>query len=652
LPPPKNRAPVAAIDTQNSVEVGATVQLDASMSSDPDGDRLVNYEWSLATPDESSSQFDDSSGSSASFVADVAGEFGVTLTVSDGELESDPITIVVTAGGAGENRAPVAIVGEGLEIEIDTPVTLDGTQSHDPDEDPLFFDWLLEGAPDGSEATLSDTASPTPTLTPDVPGDYEISLVVSDGQLDSEPAPLIVTATGPANQAPEADAGRDRSVATGDSVALDGSASSDPDGDMLTYAWSLVGQPDGSTVVLSDADVARPTLPTDVDGMYTVQLTVSDGELESAPDTVIITAATGNLPPNAHAGLDQVVEAGETVQLDGTDSDDNEGDGLTFEWSFVSRPSGSGAQLDDSTSPAPTFFADVPGTYVVELTVDDGMSTSTPDMVEITATDPNRAPTADAGPDKEGRVGRVVQLGGGSSDDPDGDTLTYSWSWGFRPAGSTATLSNKTNEIASFTPDVAGTYTISLTVNDGNLDSPADMATITVIDAFPRMEGDVVVTEFMANPSALGDDDGEWFELYNPTNETWNLKDCVLEDLGIDDHTISDSLVVRPTTYVTLARSDAPGFGADYVYGNDFRLANDGDEIIVTCDGNEIAQVAYLEAFGFGASVPDGASLSLLRGLDESDNDDGANWCESTSDYNGDRGTPGAPNEFQDNCPQ
>jgi hypothetical protein len=474
-------------------------------------------------------------------------------------------------------------------------------------------------------------------------------LIVSDGQLDSEPVSTVITATGPANQPPVADAGRDIAVATGDAVRLDGTDSSDPDGDTLSYSWSLVDQPAASTADLSDADRADPSLSTDVDGTYQVQLIVSDGELESDPDVVIVTAATGNVPPNANAGPDQTVEMGDVVQLDGTDSDDNEGDALTFDWKFSARPQDSSAQLDDPTSPAPTFFADVVGDYEVELVVNDGESDSTTDTVTITAVDPNREPTANAGVDQEGRVGDTVVLDGSGSDDPDGDTLQHSWSWVFKPASSSATLEDATTDAASFTPDAAGTYTIGLTVNDGSVDSAADMVTVTVLDAFPTMEGDVVITEFMANPQTESDKNGEWFEIYNPTSTTWNLRDCVLQDRDIDSHTIDQSVVVRPMTYVTFARAGSPGFGPDYVYGNELPLANDGDELVIVCESAEIAAIEYVD--GAGYDIVAGVSLALLRGMDETDNDDSTNWCLSTTDYNGDSGTPGAPNEFQSSCP-
>ncbi len=91
-----------------------------------------------------------------------------------------------------------------------------------------------------------------------------------------------------------------------------------------------------------------------------------------------------NQPPVAEAGIDQTVTLGEVVVLDGTASFDPDGDPLTFSWAFVSQPEGSAAALDDPTSPTPTFTPDMPGEYVLELTVDDGRGGTATDQVTIT----------------------------------------------------------------------------------------------------------------------------------------------------------------------------------------------------------------------------------------------------------------------------
>ena len=94
--------------------------------------------------------------------------------------------------------------------------------------------------------------------------------------------------------------------------------------------------PAGSAASLSDPAAATPTFTADRPGEYVAQLVVSDGLLDSAPDTVLL--RTANRPPVAAAGADQSVAVGTVVTLDATGSSDPDGDSLTFAWRFVSRP--------------------------------------------------------------------------------------------------------------------------------------------------------------------------------------------------------------------------------------------------------------------------------------------------------------------------
>jgi M6 family metalloprotease-like protein len=100
----------------------------------------------------------------------------------------------------------------------------------------------------------------------------------------------------------------------------------------------------------------------------------------------LIVEALPNDPPIAEAGPDQKVNVGETVRLDGTGSFDPNGDQLSFTWTFVSTPPGSRRRVGSRLSgPTPSFIADMPGDYVLELLVEDGRGGSATDQVTITA---------------------------------------------------------------------------------------------------------------------------------------------------------------------------------------------------------------------------------------------------------------------------
>ena len=186
------------------------------------------------------------------------------------------------------------------------------------------------------------------------------------------------------NTPPIANAGADQNVITTSTVTLDGSSSSDINSDTLTYSWSITSTPNGSTAALSDATIVNPTFIVDLDGSYVLQLIVNDGTVDSAADSLTITAAA-NSAPIADAGADQYVFTTSIVTLDGSSSNDEHSDTLTYSWSITSTPNGSTAALSDTTIVDPTFIADLNGSYVLQLIVNDGTVSSAANSVTITA---------------------------------------------------------------------------------------------------------------------------------------------------------------------------------------------------------------------------------------------------------------------------
>ncbi|MDT0636299.1 PKD domain-containing protein [Spectribacter hydrogenooxidans] len=295
----------------------------------------------------------------------------------------------------------------------------------------------------------------------------------NEGGGDNMPPPSM-------NVAPVAEAADDQNVRLGDLVTLDGSASTDPDGDMLTFSWQLES-PAGSEATLDQVSAAKPSFTPDTVGEYTASLTVSDGELSSEPDTVVVSVARANSAPMADAGPDQNVTTQDVVTLDGSGSMDVDADTLTYAWQFTSLPTGSGATLQDADTATPSFVADLEGDYVAELVVNDGTVSSDPDTVTITSVRANSAPIADAGTDQESLVGDRVDLDGTGSSDADGDPLSYDWTLKSQPAGSNATIRLAQTDTPSVTPDQAGDYVVELIVDDGEALSQPDSVVVTAV---------------------------------------------------------------------------------------------------------------------------------------------------------------------------
>ncbi len=202
-----------------------------------------------------------------------------------------------------------------------------------------------------------------------------------------------------------------------------------------------------------------------------------------------------NQLPTAIAGSDQSIHVGDTVFLDGGDSfDDNTATAnLLFAWSFIDRPVGSTASLAGAGTATPSFDADIPGTYRVQLVVTDesGLS-SVPDEVVVSST--NLAPTAVAGDDTGGVVGFTTDLDGSASSDPEGDPLAFTWSFQQRPAGSTAALIGAGTDMPFFIPDLPGIYVVQLVVSNSFDDSAPDTVTITVISGEDFVENTLMET--------------------------------------------------------------------------------------------------------------------------------------------------------------
>ena len=452
----ENSAPVSEAGADQSVRVKDRVQLDGSGSSDVDGNSL-NYAWSFVSkPSGSNAMLSSTTVVKPAFDVDIAGTYTVQLIVNDGKVNGMPDAVTIST----ENSAPLSNTGADQAVLVNDTVQLDGSASSDVDGDSLTFKWSLVSKPGGSSATLSDTTVVKPTFDVDIAGIYTVQLIVNDGNVNSVPDTVTISTE---NTAPVANAGADQAILVNDIVQLDGSASSDVDGDSLTFKWSLVSKPGGSSATLSDTTVVKPTFEIDIAGTYTVQLIVNDGNVNSAPDTVTI--STENSAPVSDAGADQAVRVNDTALLDGSGSTDADGDTLTLNWSFISKPDGSIAALSSATAVNPTFMVDVAGSYIVQLIVNDGTDNSAPDTVTFITG--NSAPVSNAGNDQTVEEGETVTLSGLKSTDPDDNIASYTWQ---QTGGTPVNLSNsrgaETTFIAPNAVTDADTLTFRLTVKD------------------------------------------------------------------------------------------------------------------------------------------------------------------------------------------
>ena len=238
------------------------------------------------------------------------------------------------------------------------------------------------------------------------------------------------------NQAPHADAGPDRSLPADATATIDGRGSTDPEGDVLEYAWSFDTVPPGSTLAdgpasfVPNGDTSGHTsfVPDHV-GLYVVRLAAWDGQDTSAPDVVLVDIGPPDALPVADAGADVVVAVSELVSLDGGGSRDPSGGELAFAWSLVDAPANSAldaTSLGGRDSVSPSFTPDAIGDYTVALVVTGALATSLPDATRVHVTGDDDPPVSDAGDDRIAPECTYVSVACDGTD-PEGAPLGYAW---------------------------------------------------------------------------------------------------------------------------------------------------------------------------------------------------------------------------------
>ncbi len=522
----------------------------------------------------------------------------VTIVAGQGTLHFSPVpansqvtsidtfTILVNSSAFDGSQLqwsflnPVAHPGPNQTVPVESTVTLNASGSTTGggmgslNVGSLAYSWTLSGVPSGSMAELSNANTMIATFVPDVPGTYTALLTVTDGFGSDSASVTVSTGASP----PVANAGLNQTVAVGTMVQLDGSKSSDVDGNPLRYLWSFISLPPASSAVLSNPRGIAPTFTVDVAGTYIAQLVVEDATFNSQPSTVTVT--TGNTPPVANAGLDQRVNVNTLVQLNGSGSTDVNGNPLTYFWTLnTTQAHDSQATLSSQTSVNPTFTADVPGTYVAQLTVNDGIVNSQPATVTI-STNAVLAPTASAGPNQSVLPGATVPLNGSGSTDPQGLPLTYSWSLVTVPANSNAVLSAANIVNPTFVADQSGTYVAQLTVSNGYLSStvPATV-TITTADVQPVANAGPMQT---VNPGSTVTLDGS--QSNDPDNQPLTYSWAFLSiPAG------SNAVLTGPTTVNPGFVADLPGTYVAQLIVSDPSASSNPSTVTITASPTAIA---------------------------------------------------------------
>lgn len=356
-PEDPSNSPRADAGEDQLVAIGTTVQLDGNGSSDPQEDSLSHH-WTVVTqPQGSLAILSDSTLATPSFVADSEGSYNISLTVNDGTSSSSADSVTVTASAipvanAGEDQqvtvdSPVMLDGSASADPEEDTLTYHWSITRQPIGSLSTFSDATIATPTFAPAIggiyeisltvndgISDSVADQIIVTAESASFCQSSAICGTNEFCLKPdfqckgtgicssKPIICTAHidpvcgcdgvtylnvceaesagvnfsrgGYCNEPPQANAGIDQTATVGDTVTLDGTASSDDEGDPLTYQWTLY-PPNGSLAMLSDATLSAPSFTADVSGVYSIILIVNDGTSNSNGDRIKVTVQSAGM---------------------------------------------------------------------------------------------------------------------------------------------------------------------------------------------------------------------------------------------------------------------------------------------------------------------------------------------------------------------
>ena len=454
------------------------VTLDGSSSTASGGSTVAGYGWKkISGPTAGTIVSADKVKTNVTGLTQ--GTYVFELTVTDNKGLTGTARVTVNVKGAA-NKPPVADAGKDVTLQLPAnSTTLDGSSS--TDEDGQITTWLWEKSEGPAGSNFSSAGSSKTDVGNLVKGTYVFILRITDNTGAQSSDSIKVVVLGAENSPPVAKAGKDIEIQLPVNTAtLDGSSSTDEDGQITTWLWEKSEGPAGSN--FSSAGSSKTDVGNLVKGTYVFILTVTDNTGAQSSDSIkVVVLGAENSPPVANAGKDiQIQLPVNTATLDGSGSTDEGGRIDDWKWEKIAGPAGGDLTVD-------TLIAYVnnlqEGTYTYRLTIRDnsGATSSATVNIVVLAANINQPPVANAGKNIQIQLPvNTATLDGSGSADTDGRIDDWKWEKIAGPAGGDLVVDTLIAHVSNLQE---GTYTYRLTIRDNSGATSSATVNIVVLPA-------------------------------------------------------------------------------------------------------------------------------------------------------------------------
>ena len=383
-PSPSNQAPVANAGNNITITLPVNNASLAGSGTDADGS-IATYSWTKVSGP-TGGNVQSTNTASTNITSLIAGTYVFRLTVTDnaGAQSTDDVQITVNPAPAPVgNQAPIANAGTNRSITLPTNSASFTGSGTDPDGTIAGYSWTKVSGPAGGAIQTPNAA--TTNITGLTAGTYVFRLTVTDndGATSTDDIQLIVNAAPVLpNQAPIANAGRDISITLPvNSTMLNGSASTDPDGSIVSYSWRKVQGPNGSSLTANNTVSANASDLTK--GVHEYELTVTDNRGGTATDRVLVTVIKINQRPLALTTRDTINVAlpVQNTELNAASSYDPDGTISNYQWTYTRGPKEPKVLAPTASKTVVTDL--IAGTYSFNLVVTDNDGDKTSKSVVV-----------------------------------------------------------------------------------------------------------------------------------------------------------------------------------------------------------------------------------------------------------------------------